>query len=88
MTNECADFLIDMLDGTDVEASIIKQYSYDYQLTTLGLRVNKPPGKVLATVLSSIFAIPSFETDDYPEVSYQDFQNLKSDRLGLNYVIY
>ncbi|EKU97988.1 hypothetical protein Lepto7375DRAFT_7247 [Leptolyngbya sp. PCC 7375] len=79
-----------MLDGSEIDASIVENYSGRcmYGTETFGVKTDASPGKTLAAVLVGILGIPSFETDDYPDVEYSDFQNLQSDTLGLGYVIY
>ena len=90
MTKEAAEFILEMLDGSEIDASIVENYSGRcmYGAETFAVKTDSSPGKTLATVLVGIFGIPGFETDDYPDVEYSDFQHLASDQLGLGYVIY
>ena len=88
MKKATADFLIEMLE--DDEPGIIDSYSGRgcHGEETVAVKLESDPFKAMAGVVSSIFATPHFDPDDYPGVDYKDFESMRSDQLGKGYVIY
>ena len=85
-----AKFIVEMTEGTENECQLYEDYSGRGMFgdTTTGVTAQCGPAELLGTVLASIFATPQFETDDYPDIDYSDFEGIKSDSMGRGTIIY